>query len=105
MEAAVQTERDLLFEVLGVGDTPNAHSCLHFRMFFELFTLLRLIWTNRGEAKHLQFKLLVAKMNKWNIEWDMMLFNDVKEVYSTHSDTSNTHTNGETVVWFCMFIY
>jgi hypothetical protein len=80
LAAVISTEREIMLEVLGVGDTPNAHTGKHFPMFADLHTLLRLIWTNRGEAKHLQFKLMVKGMNKWNIETDMLLFDDLQQV-------------------------
>jgi hypothetical protein len=89
LATVIATEREILFEVLGVGDTPNAHTGKHFPMFAHLHTLLRLIWTNRGEAKHLQFKLMVKAMNKWNIEADMLLFDDLHQVLSSSSSCTS----------------
>lgn len=89
------TEGEIRFEVLGVGDTPNAHTDKHFPMLSDQYTLLRLIWTNRGEARNLQFKLMVKAMDKWNIEADMLLFNDLHQALSSllmHSALHSLHS-------------
>jgi hypothetical protein len=80
LSVAVERERNVLFDILGCGGTPKAHTGKHYHMYTDLYTLLRLIRTNRGEAKHLEYKRWVPRMNRWNIEMDMLHFSDVKEV-------------------------
>jgi hypothetical protein len=58
----------------------------------DLFGLLRLVWTNRGEAKHLQFKRWVTRMNRWNVERDMMHFEELVSVVNTHAPSTPSFT-------------
>jgi hypothetical protein len=81
LDNVVRQEREFLIQTFGsVFAIPNAHNGLHYRDMADIFGLLRLMWTNRGEAKHLEFKKWIQRMNRWDIEGDMMEFEELASV-------------------------